>query len=57
MLISGKEKGEIEIKIKKAKAFIDYSQAIRDVNENLEDYNPTRKSKVLQVIDDMIAYT
>ena len=35
--------------------FIDYSQTIYDVNKNLEDYNPTKKRRVLIVSDDMIA--
>ena len=34
---------------------IDYPQTIDDVYENLEDYNPTIKIKVLIVFDDMIA--
>ena len=42
-------------KLKNPKAFIDYSQAIVDVYENLENYNPTKKRKVLIVFDDMIA--
>ena len=36
-------------KIKNQKAFIDYSQTTNDVYENLEDYNPTKKRKVLIV--------
>ena len=35
--------------------FIDYSQTILDVYENLEDYNPTKKNRVLIVFDDTIA--
>ena len=38
-------------KIKNPKVFIDYSQATDDVYENLEDYNPTKKRKVLIVFD------
>ena len=34
--------------------FIDYSQIIDDVYENLDDYNPTKKRKVLIVLDDTI---
>ena len=37
------------------KTFIDYLQRIDDVWENLEDYNPTKKIKVMIVFDDMIA--
>ena len=39
--------------MKNLKAFIDYSQTIDD--ENLENYNPTKKKKVLIVFDDIIA--
>ena len=35
--------------------FIDQPQKIDDVYENLEDYNLTKKRKVLIVFDDMIA--
>ena len=35
--------------------FVHYSQAIGDVYENLEHYNPTKKRRVLTVFDDMIA--
>ena len=41
--------------LKNPKAFCDYSQTIDDVYKNLEDYNPTKKRKVLIVFDDMIA--
>ena len=51
LLINGKEKVGIE-NLKNPKAFLDYSQKIDDVNENLEDYNPTKKRRVF---DDMIA--
>ena len=36
------------------KAFTDYSQTIDDVNENLEDYNRTKKREVF-IVFDMIA--
>ena len=36
-------------KIKNPKAFLDYSQAIHDVYEHLEDYNPTKKNSVNSV--------
>ena len=42
-------------KFKKSKAFIDHSQTIDDVYENLEDYNSTKKKKMLIVFDDIIA--
>ena len=41
--------------MKYQKAFIDYLQTIDDIYENLEDYNPTEKGKVLIVFDDIIA--
>ena len=40
--------------LKNPKAFIDYSQII-DAYGNLEDYNPTKKRKVLILFDNMIA--
>ena len=40
---------------KNPKAFIDYSQAIDDIYENLENFNLAKKRKVLIVFDDMIA--
>ena len=54
MLINGREKVGIKI-LKNPKAFIDYSQKIDDVYENLEDYNSTKKRRVLILFDDMIA--
>ena len=36
-------------------AFIEYSNDINEVYDNIEDYNPKREHKVLIVIDDMIA--
>ena len=39
----------IEI-LKNPKGFIDYSQTIEDVCEYLEDYNPTKKRRVLIVL-------
>ena len=53
LLINGREKVGTE-NLKNPKAFIDYSKTI-DVYENLEDYNPTKKRRVLIVFDDMIA--
>ena len=40
---------------KNSKAFIDSSQTIGDTYENLEDYNPTKKRKLLIVFDVIIA--
>ena len=54
LLSNGREKVRIK-KLKNPKAFIDYSETINDVYENLEDYNPTKKRKLFIVFDDMIA--
>ena len=54
MLINGREKVGIE-NSKNPEAFIDHSQAIDDVYENLEDYNPTKKRRVLIVFHDIIS--
>ena len=53
LLFNGREK--VGIKTLNPKAFIDYIQAIDNVYENLEDYNPTKKRRVLIVFDCMIA--
>ena len=37
------------------KAFIEYSNTMDDVYENIDDYNPSRKRKILIAFDDMIA--
>ena len=37
------------------KAFMEYSNDMQDVYENIEDYNPIKKCKVLMIFDDMIA--
>ena len=55
LLINGRKKVGSKYE-KNSKAFIDFSQAIDDVFENLEDYNSKKKKKVLLVIADMIAY-
>ena len=52
LLINGGEKKGI-INVKTPKTFIDYSQTIDNIYENLEDRNRTKK-KVLIVFDDMI---
>ena len=41
--------------MKNPKALIDYSQTIDDAYENSEDYNPTKKRRVLIVFDDVLA--
>ena len=37
-----------------SKAFMDYSNKMQDVYQNIEEYNPAKKGKVLIVFDDMI---
>ena len=37
------------------KAFIEYSNDIRDVLKNINNYNPNKENKVMIVFDDMIA--
>ena len=36
-------------------AFIECSNTMNDVYENIDDYNPKRKRKILIVFDDIIA--
>ena len=38
-----------------SKTFIDYSQYMDNVYNNIDDYNPSRKTKILIVFDNMIA--
>ena len=38
-----------------SKAFIECSNTMNDVYENIDDYNPSRKRKILIAFDDMIA--
>ena len=53
LLVNGREiVGIKELKI--PKPFIDLSQTIDDVNENLEGYETTKKRQVLTVFDDMV---
>ena len=54
LLINGREKVRIKT-LKNPKAFIDYSQTIDEFLKNLEDYNPTKKRRVLIVFHNMIA--
>ena len=51
-----KNRGNAGIKhLNDLKAFIDCSNTMDDVYENINNYNPNRKRKVLIVFDDMIA--
>ena len=38
-----------------SEAFIEYSNDIDDIYKNLEEYNPTKKRKIMTVFDDTIA--
>ena len=50
------KKEQVRIKmLQNAKAFIEYSDDMNDVFENINDYNKKRNKKVLLVFDDMIA--
>ena len=45
----------MKTKLKNRKAFIVYPQTINEIYTNLEDYNPSRKRRVLIIFNDMIA--
>ena len=53
-LIRNRENAGIE-HLNDSKAFIEYSNTMNDVYENIDNYNPKRKRKILIVFDDMIA--
>ena len=36
------------------KAFIEHSNTMDDINNNIDDYNPSRKRKILIAFDDMV---
>ena len=42
-------------RFKDLKAFIEYSNNMRDVYKNINHYNPDKENKILIVFDDMIA--
>ena len=52
MLINEREKVGTK-KIRNPKALIDYSQKIDNVSENLEEWNPTKKRRLLIDFDDL----
>ena len=54
-MINKKEKAGIK-NLKDQNAFIEYSDTMDDIYENIEDYNKKRKRKVLIVFDDMISH-
>ena len=53
-LIKNRENAGIK-NLNDSKAFIDCSNTMNDVYENIDLYNPNRKRKILIVFDDMIA--
>ena len=53
-LIKNRENTEIK-HLNDSKAFIECSNTMNDVYENIDNYNPNRKRKILIVFDDMIA--
>ena len=54
LLINEREKVAIK-ELKNPKAFINYSQTVDDVYEDLKDYNPIKKRKLLIVFEGTIA--
>ena len=55
LLIKKKEEAGMK-NLKDPTAFIEYSDTIDDIYDNIEDYNKKRKRKVLIVFDDMISH-
>ena len=53
-LIKNRENAGIK-HLNDSKAFIECSNTMDDIYENIDDYNPTRKRKILIIFDDMIA--
>ena len=52
-----KKREDVEIKhLNNPKAFIESSNTMDDVYDNINDYNSSRRRKTLIVFDDMIAY-
>ena len=53
-LIKNRENAGIKY-VNNLNAFIEYSNTMDDVYENIDDYNPSRRRKILIIFDDMIA--
>ena len=53
-LIKNRENAGIK-HLNDSKAFIECSNTMNDVYENIDNYNPNRKRKILIVFDNMIA--
>ena len=56
MLINERESTGLK-HVNDSKAFIEYSDDMNDVYENIEEYNPNKKRRILIVFDDMITDT
>ena len=41
--------------VNNSNAFIECSDTMDDIYENIDDYNPSRRRKILIIFDDMIA--
>ena len=54
LLVNRREKPVIK-ELQNSKTFINYSQTINDVYENLEDKERKKKKKMIMVFNDMIA--
>ena len=54
-LINRRERAGL-IRLNYSKGFIEYSNNMVDIYNNIEDYNPNKKQQILIVFDDMIAY-
>ena len=51
-----KKREDVGLKhVNNSNAFIECSSTMDDVYENIHDYNPSRRRKILIVFDDMIA--
>ena len=55
LLINKREKTGIK-NLNDPTTFIEYSNSMDDILENIEDYNKKRKRKILIVFDDMISH-
>ena len=55
LLINKREQAGIK-NLNDPTAFIEYSNAMDDISNSIEDYNEKRKRKVLIVFDDMISH-
>ena len=53
-LIKNRENAGIK-HVNDSNAFIEYSNTMDDVDENVDNYNPSRKRKILIIFNDMIA--